>query len=205
MLFTTAYLPPVSYFVLLYNANEVLIEACENYNKQSYRNRCRISAANGKMDLNIPIEKSTTGNRNIKNIRIADHTNWQQQHWRSITSAYNTSPFFEFYEDEFRCFYKKKWQFLWDYNLDILMFLLNLLNIEKKINFTSSFMLNVSDVWDAREAIHPKRKSTVSMPTYYQVFNQKHGFLEDLSIIDLIFNMGNEAIFTLMESKIINN
>lgn len=201
VLLSTAYLPPISYFVAILNAEDISVETHENYIKQTYRNRCKIAAANGLMNLNLPIEKAQYGKNQIKDIRIANHDNWQKQHWRSITSAYNTSSFFEYYEDDFRPFYEKEWKYLYDYNQEILMLLLNLLDIEKSIQNTDDFLMTYTDKMDLREAIHPKKNIIVDIPEYYQVFQLKNGFQEDLSIIDLLFNMGNEAILVLLKSK----
>ncbi len=197
MLFSTAYLPPVSYFVGMDKCDEILLESCENYTKQTYRNRCNIVSANGVVGLTIPIEKGRGQKIPIKDVRIADYDNWQQQHWKSICSAYRSSPFFEYYQDDFHPFYHKKWKYLWDYNLELLSVILELLDIQPTIKMTNSFQLEYQNVKDKRFIIHPKKEPIVDIQPYYQVFREKHGFIKDMSIVDLLFNMGNEAIFTL--------
>ena len=200
-IFSTAYLPPVSYIAAMLNAENVWMEAHENYVKQSYRNRCRIATANGVETLSIPVESNSGQKNPIRDVRISSHGNWQQTHWRAITSAYMNSPFFEYYQDDFRPFYKNKWTFLWDYNLELLTLILQLLNENPKIIPTETY-LNIShEINDLREIIHPKKNPVLVTKPYYQVFENKFGFLSDLSIIDLLFNMGNEAVMILGPPK----
>ena len=131
-LLSTAYLAPIEYYVVLANSERILLEQHEYYQKQSYRNRCRIATANGIMDLSIPVDSA--GKTPIRDLRISDHNNWQTHHWRSIETAYNSSPFFEYYADDFRPFFEKKWLFLWDFNLALFNKTLELLDIETKIS-----------------------------------------------------------------------
>jgi len=197
--FSTAYLPPVSYYAALVKADKVFLEYHENYTKQSYRNRCHIAAANGLMALSIPVEKQGKEKILTRDIRISEHGDWQTQHWRSISSAYNSSPFFEYYQDDFQPFYEKKWDFLWDYNLELLNLTFKLLDISPEINFTSEFLTNLDNGTDLRDKIHPKKKCLFENEKYFQVFENKFSFIPDLSIIDLLFNMGNEAVLILQK------
>lgn len=196
---STAYLAPIEYYRVLANADEVLLEQHEFYVKQSYRNRCVIATANGLMDLTIPVEKFENGKTRIRDVRISYHGNWQLQHWRSIASAYNSSPFFEYYMDDLIVFYEKRWNFLWDFNVEIQQKILELIDLQPIIRLTEIYSKDLSDkIKDLRSVIHPKKK-LVSEPTqlYYQVFVHKYGFQPNLSVLDLLLNMGNEAIFTL--------
>lgn len=189
---STAYCAPVEYFQHLKNAKKVCIEQYEYYQKQSYRTRSRIVSANGIMDLSIPVEKKN--HAPIRDLRISDHSDWQTQHWRSIEAAYNSSPFFEYYADDFRPYFEKKWLFLWDFNTELLYKTLELLDIETKIEFTAQYEPQVEDnTLDLREIIHPKKEITLPLKPYYQVFATRFGFLPNMSIIDLLFNMGNES------------
>ncbi|MFZ4582276.1 MAG: WbqC family protein [Paludibacter sp.] len=191
ILISTAYLATVEYFYFINCATEVILEQYEYYEKQSYRNRCRILTANGVMDLSIPVIK--TGKMLIRDIRISEHDNWQANHWRAIESAYNSSAFFEFYADDIRPFYERRWEFLWDFNFEIQQKMLELFDIEKKINLTTSFQIENENFIDLRNLIHPKKESQISSRPYYQVFEQKFGFCPGLSSIDLLFNMGPES------------
>ena len=199
VLLSSLYLAPVQYYSKLFRAESVEIEADDNYQKQSYRNRCIIAAANGALPLSIPVEKEKGVKFKMRDIKIADHGNWQHFHWNAIISAYNSSPFFEYYKDDFSLFYEKKTTYLFDLNEELRTLICNLLTIETPISYTSKFAQEVeSHTLDLREAIHPKRdwretdKQFVAKP-YYQVFAEKHSFIENMSIIDLLFNMGNES------------
>lgn len=191
-LFSTAYLAPVEYFQYLKTAGKVCIEQHEYYQKQTYRSRCRIATTNGIMDLSIPVEKRN--HTLIRDIRISEHSDWQTQHWRSIEAAYNSSPFFEYYADDFRPFFEKKWLFLWDFNMELHHKTLELLDIETEILLTETYKPQTGEeTLDLREIIHPKKEASIPLKSYYQVFATKFGFIPNMSIIDLLFNMGNES------------
>jgi len=191
ILFSLAYLPPVEYFMLFNKAENVFIEQHEFYQKQSYRNRCLIASSNGVMPLTIPVEKS--GKELYKDVKISTHTDWQTLHWRAIEASYSSSPFFEYYSDEFRVIFEKKWVFLWDFNFELLNKTVELLEIEKEIQLTERYEAQPAGVYDVRELIHPKKEMVANVPSYYQVFGQKNGFRSGLSILDLLLNMGNES------------
>ncbi len=182
----SAYLPPISYIKALRQAAEVKIEVWEHYVKQTLRNRCIIDSPQGALSLSIPVEK-TGGKCAMRDIRISDHGNWRHQHWNALMSSYGQSPFFEYYADDFAPFYEKRWTFLVDFNEDLLRLVLQLADIEKSWSRTESFH-GVSS-WNTEENNLPK--------PYYQSFSSKHGFLSDLSIADLLFNMGPESVFFL--------
>ena len=196
---STAYLAPVEYYMLLSDADKILLEQHDFFVKQTYRNRCTIATANGVMDLIIPVEKSASNKTLIKDIRISDHGNWKINHWKAILSAYQSSPFFEYYADDLVYCYEKQWDFLWDFNLVLQEKMLILLDIHPEINLTDKYQADYHNEYiDLREAIHPKKENVITdLHSYYQVFSQKFGFQKNLSIIDLLFNMGNESILIL--------
>ncbi|MDD4968063.1 MAG: WbqC family protein [Paludibacter sp.] len=200
-----AYLAPVEYYSEMANAGTVFIENCDFYLKQTYRNRCRIAAANGSMVLSIPVEKAGSEKILTRDVRISEHNDWQLNHWRSIESAYNSTPFFEYYKDDLLPFYEKKWNFLLDFNLEIQSKILELLNLSTDIQLTTEYKVTLDDtVLDLRDAIHPKKENqSLNSKTYYQVFDQRFGFQPNLSIIDLLFNMGNESIFSLIHNSLL--
>jgi hypothetical protein len=174
------------------NNSEVLIEKQEGYAKQTFRNRCNIYGPNGKQALVIPVNRKN--NTIITDVRIDYSSNWNKIHWKSIESAYNKSPFFIYYADYFIPFYSKKYTFLFDLNTELILLVLKLLRSETDLLFTKEFNRIYNDKKDYRNNISPKSKSFLSDVTngyYHQVFNEKHGFLSDLSIIDLLFNRGN--------------
>ena len=197
---STAYLGPVQQYSKMFHFPEVRIETSENYLKQSYRNRCIIAGANGPLPLSVPIVKPDTLKCLTKDIRISDHGNWRHLHWNAIVSAYNSTPFFEYYEDDFAPFYEKKYEFLFDFNEELRMLICQLLDIQPQIQYTTSFE---ADVENDFRWISPKQDiadPSFLLKLYYQVFQDKHGFLPNLSIIDLLFNTGNEGILILRDS-----
>jgi len=197
---TSAYLAPVEYYSAMAKADIVFLEHCEFYEKQSYRNRCNIAGANGQLALTIPVEKSKGSRMLTRDVRISEHSDWQLQHWRSIESAYNSTPFFEYYKDDLIPFYEKNWIFLWDFNAEIQTKMLELLDLQVDIQLTKEYKVDFDEnVQDVRNSIHPKKETEVgSFRTYYQVFEQRFGFIPNLSSIDLLFNMGNESILILI-------
>ncbi|MDR0508132.1 MAG: WbqC family protein [Dysgonamonadaceae bacterium] len=195
---TTAYLAPVEYYILSVQAGRVIIESNDNYVKQTYRNRCVIACANGLQTLTIPVV-NTAAKCLMRDIRIADHGNWQHLHWNAIVSAYKSTPFFEYYADEFFLFYKKRQHFLFDFNEQLREWLCSQLDISFAVSYTTGYTAGPeSGIWDLREAIHPKKKTvTEKFKPYYQVFENRYGFQSNLSIIDLLFNMGPESFLWL--------
>lgn len=203
---SSAYLAPIRYYTKFCTGNRIFIEQYESYKKQSYRNRCMILSANGPIPLSIPVVHSSSEKTLTKDIRIAEHGNWQHIHWNAIVSAYNSTPFFEYYQDDFYPFYHKKQTFLFDFNEGLQALVSGLLSIDlPTIEYTSGYKQEFSaDESDLRDIIHPKKSPEsdddfISIP-YYQVFGQKFGFVENLSIIDLLFNMGNESRLILESS-----
>ncbi|MBR6998314.1 MAG: WbqC family protein [Prevotella sp.] len=199
VLLSTTYFGPVQWYQKLYRHGEAMIEVCESFQKQTYRNRCLIATAQGVQALTVPVEGSKA-NRLVADLRISDHGNWRHQHWQAITSAYGDSPFLEYYEDDLRpFFFEHQWERLVDFNDAIVRRMCELLDIHPVLKNTTEFE-RVVGFADYREAISPKHplpdSEFVSRP-YYQVFSQRHGFLPNLSILDLLLNMGPEAIFFL--------
>ena len=194
--FSTAYLPPIGYFAPIINSQKTLIEDDENYVKQTYRNRCLIYTANGLFPLSIPVVKVNGNHTKIKDIEISYFENWQQHHWRSIVSAYNQSPFFLYYRDELEVFFTKQFKYLLDFNTELMKVILEALDLNTEIVFTEKFIGNDNHSYlDLRNKFNPKKRDTENgFPEYTQVFNEKHGFIPNLSIIDLLFNEGPNAL-----------
>ncbi|MDR2680445.1 MAG: WbqC family protein [Tannerella sp.] len=196
---STAYLAPVQYYSKLARFDEIRIETAENYPKQTFRNRCLIAAANGTQTLTVPIVKPACAKCPTRDIRISNHGNWRHIHWNALVSAYNISPFFEYYADDFRIFYEKKYTYLIEYNESLRSLLCELLDIHPVITYTEKYEPAVEN--DFRTAIdprHPQPDTTFTPLPYYQVFRDKYGFIPNMSIADLLFNMGPESIFFLL-------
>lgn len=200
-LLSSAYCAPIQWFQKLNRYDAVIIEQHDNFLKQTFRNRCVIATANGTQTLTIPVEKSDGDKCLMRDIRISDHGNWRRLHWNALATAYGDSPFFDYYADDLRPFYEKRFAFLLDFNMQMTAKLCELLDITPNISLSEEYVKDVeSGVDDFRDAIHPKHPMPdadfIPKP-YYQVYAQRHGFIPNLSILDLLFNMGNEAVFYL--------
>jgi hypothetical protein len=197
-LLPTAYLPPVSYFGLLVQSQKAFIEIYETYPKQTYRNRCRIYTANGLQSLSIPVKKVNGNHTLTKDIEIDYSLPWQKTHWRSIQSAYNKSPYFFYLQDYFDPYYHKRQKYLVDWNLNLLEPIFKILKIPgTELIRTSDYEPVPTEKDDYRTVFTPKSgnkgNSFFQIPRYIQTFEEKHGFLSDLSIADLLFNEGPSA------------
>ena len=199
-LLQSTYFGPVQWYQKLYRYDSILIEQHDTYQKQTFRNRCVIATANGLQALTVPVE--APGERcAMKEVRISDHNQWHRVHWNALQSAYSESPFFEYYQDDIRPFFEKKYDYLIDFNEAIRQKICELIDIEPKVEYTKEFISSTpSTIADYREVIHAKHPQTDADFTpkrYWQVFERKHGFQPNLSILDLLFNMGTESVFYL--------
>lgn len=198
----SAYWAPISYYTALYRHGGAVIEQHDAYIKQTYRNRCTIVGAQGVQVLTVPIEKPAP-RMLMRDIRISDHGNWRHLHRSAIASAYGSSPFYEYYADDINRFYEQRYDYLIDYNCAQIESVCGWLGINLDISRSDSYLsVTPDDVVDLREAIHPKHpdmeRLAAYMPKpYYQVFSARHGFMSDLSILDLLCNMGNESLLLL--------
>jgi hypothetical protein len=197
VLLSTTYFGPVQWYQKLHRAEYIEIEQWESFQKQTYRNRCLIATTNGIQALTVPIERNNS--QLLKDIRISDHGNWRRLHWNALQSAYGESPFFEYYQDDIHPFFEKRWTFLLDFNEEIRARMCELIDIEPHVSYTSAFVAD-TNIPDFRSAINPKHPAPdpdFTPKPYYQVYQPKHGFLPNLSILDLLFNLGPESIFYL--------
>ncbi|MCG7280289.1 WbqC family protein [Chryseobacterium taklimakanense] len=194
------YLPPVSWFsVFLHQDSEVVFEQYENFPKQTYRNRANIYGANGKLSLIIPIHHN--GKRAMKDIEISYSENWQHLHWKSIKNAYQSSPYFEFYEDHLKQIFDSEEKSLIKFNLRALEIILKLLKTEKAYSLNDEYARNPAEI-NYREKFSAKQPSEFEMEEYYQTFSDKLGFLADLSILDLLCNKGPESLTYIQNIKL---
>ena len=208
LLLSTAYAPPISYFAKLYEYQGKVIglEAQEHYLKQSYRNRCRILSPNGVQALTIPVEQSLSLKTKIRDVRISEHGSWRHLHAQALRTAYGASPFFEYYADELLPFYERRYSFLWDFNEELLRVLTRQLQLEVSWSATEEFAdpaEECPETCDLRYVIHPKKRHSVAglmRPPYYQLYQDRFGFVEELSILDLLFEMGPESLLILRDS-----
>lgn len=193
------YLPCIDFYALAIKHGTIIFEIHESFPKQTYRNRCYIYSANGLLTLSIPlIKKNNTPTKDIK----IDYTNdWQIKHWRAIESAYSNTAFFLYFQDYFKDIFSKKEIYLKDWNNKLFETINKILKINLSYTFTTKFEKEILEKPDYRNHIHPKQKPLLSKyPLYFQPFAQKHGFIANLSIIDAIFNLGNEQTKNYIET-----
>lgn len=194
------YMPPISWFAAYLQADDVLIEQWEHFPKQTYRNRADILGANGKLSLIIPIQHN--GKKHLKDIEISYTEDWQKNHWRSIKSAYQSSPYFEFYEDQLERIFHKEENSLLALNISSIEIFMKILKQEKAYDLNKEYFKN-PDQQDFRDKFSSKQPSKWQMDEYYQVFSDKLGFIKDLSILDLVCNKGPESYTYLKNIKLI--
>jgi len=190
-LLQSTYFGPIQWYQKLYRYNHCLIEQYDSYQKQTYRNRCLIATANGLQALTVPVEHADD-KMLVKDLRISDHNQWRRVHWNALQSAYSESPFFE-----------QRYDYLIDYNEAIRSTICKLIDIQPDVEYTSTFHTPMDDTLDLQDfravihAKHPLPDPDFKVRDYWQVFRQKHGFLPNLSILDLLFCMGPESVFYL--------
>lgn len=206
MLLSSTYFGPVQWYSKLSGCHKVQIERYDNFQKQTYRNRCVIATTQGTQALTVPVERtdSPTGKMLMRDVRISDHGNWRHLHWNALMSAYGESPFFEYYADDVHPFFERRWTFLYDFNMEITHKMCELLDIAPIIEPTTEYIPADSPaldgIRDLREAIRPKHPlpdPEFTPRTYWQVYGLKNGFKPNLSILDLLFNIGNESVLFL--------
>ncbi|TWI98049.1 WbqC-like protein [Mucilaginibacter frigoritolerans] len=193
--FPMFYLPPVEYFININRYKpDILIEREEHFPKQTYRNRANVYTPDGTLALVVPVSKGSKNHTKIKDVKISYDFEWQRLHWLSLQACYRRSAYFEYYEDEFAIFYEKKYPFLFDYNEQLLQFILKSLKLKIEIKYTDSYEAAYPELADFRSSIHPKKEIDFNQKTYFQVFEDRKGFLKNMSIVDLLFNQGPNAI-----------
>jgi WbqC-like protein family len=194
ILVSTAYLPPSEYFSLILRSGRVMVESEENYLKQSYRNRCYILSAHGPQLLSVPVYQGSQHKTPVKEIRIDYSKRWQQVHLRAITAAYGSSPYFQFYFENIEKIISRKTDFLIDLNMELARSILKMLGLKIDVALTTDFKPVGKTEHDFRYSISPKRKPQFIVKEYMRVFDKAKEGYHRLSIIDLIFNTGPEAV-----------
>jgi hypothetical protein len=200
------YLPSVQYFSKLLAYRQITIEQCENYQKGSYRNRCHLAGANGLQILSIPLEKGKHQKLPIREVRITYAQPWHLQHWRSIQAAYANAPFFPYYSEAIQALYEERPEHLFAFNRQLFELICQQLGLSEKITYSTDYQSEVdTDTDDLRELITPKDPLSSKDPAfeatpYPQVFTERHGFLSNLSILDLLFCTGPQAVSILRNS-----
>jgi hypothetical protein len=195
LLFSSVYAGNIDYYSSFYKASSITIDIHEHFEKQSFRNRCVIAGANGRLNLTVPVKRKV-GKNKLKDVRVENDQKWKKLHWKSLESAYRTSPYFEYFEHDLHSIYiSKKHDFLLDFNMDIQDFILNCLSKDVTIIHSSSYVEYSKNYIDLRNKIHPKKPPSqfYNVPSYTQVFQEKMNHFPNLSILDLLFNEGPMA------------
>ena len=197
------YFPSIAHFVAIANTDELIFETDDNFLKQTYRNRAYVYGANGKLTLNIPVIHSQKNRQKSRDVKIFNEEKWQSLHWKSLLSAYRTSPFFEYYEDELQPLFEMKTDFILDFNLKCFETITECLQLDVHTSKTEIYQETPTDTNDFRFLVHAKKEQPQNFESYTQVFNNKHGFIPNLSILDLLFNEGPNALNYLESQTII--
>ena len=193
-LISTAYLPTVRYMSVLAKYGAATIEQYETFPKQTFRNRTTIATGNGLMMLNVPVSRPSGNHSTTAEMVVSYHEPWNIRHWRAIASAYNAAPFFLYYKDELEEILMHQYEHLLQLNEALLYYLLKKLKITCQLEYTQSFIKEAASYIDLRENLTAKKDDpSITYPPYSQVFESRHGFLPNLSVIDLLFNLGPEA------------
>lgn len=197
-----AYFPSIATFVAIVKAEGVVLEIQDNYQKQTYRNRCYIYGANGKLQLSVPVVYSQKNRAKYAEVKIANEYNWQDIHWKSLESAYRTSPFFEFYADELEPLFTETFDTLLEFNMKCFAVVCDCLQLDLTFSKTESFDKSPQNINDLRALVDAKKEKHHAFENYTQVFSNKHGYINNLSILDLLFNEGPNAQFYLESQNI---
>ncbi len=191
------YFPNIHQFRQIIKANNILFEVSDNYQKQTFRNRTYIYGANGKLGLFIPVIHTHKNRELFKDVKISYDSNWMDLHLKSLQSAYRSSPYFEYFEDDFIKLYSKKEKFLADFNIKCIKLISNLLDLDLDFKISNEYVEKTNDIIDLRDLSYARKEKKIETPKYIQVFESKHGYLNNLSILDLIFSEGTNSVLLL--------
>lgn len=194
MLLHPTYFPNIAHFVALIKSKEVVFEVCDNYQKQTYRNRSDIYSANGKLSLSVPVSYTQKLRQKTKDVLISSVDDWQSKHLKSFDSSYRMSPFYEFYIDDLMPIFKTEFKYLLDLNLKCFELLTKALELEISTRLSEDFTIPDNSSYDFRNLVNTKKNNAFQFNKYTQVFTEKHGYINNLSILDLLFNEGPNAI-----------
>ena len=188
------YFPNIHQFTQIIKANNILFEVSDNYQKQTFRNRTYIYGANGKLGLFIPVIHTHKNRELFKDVKISYDSNWMDLHLKSLQSAYRSSPYFEYFEDDFIKLYSEKEKFLVDFNIKCIKLISVLLDLDLDFKISSEYVEKTSDIIDLRDLSNARKEKKIDTPKYIQVFESKHGYINNLSILDLIFSEGPNSV-----------
>ena len=188
------YFPNIHQFTQIIKANNILFEVSDNYQKQTFRNRTYIYGANGKLGLFIPVIHTHKQRELFKDVKISYDSNWMDLHLKSLQSAYRSSPYFEYFEDDFIKLYSEKEKFLADFNIKCIKLISNLLDLDLDYKISVEYVEKTNDIIDLRDLSNARKEKKIDTPKYIQIFESKHGYINNLSILDLLFSEGPNSV-----------
>ena len=188
------YFPNIHQFTQIIKADIILFEASDNYQKQTFRNRTYIYGANGKLGLFVPVIHTHNNRELFKDVKISYDSNWMDLHLKSLQSGYRSSPYFEYFEDNFIKLYSEKEKFLVDFNIKCIKLISNLLDLNLNYKISNEYIEKTNDIIDLRGLSNARKEKKIDTPKYIQVFESKHGYLNNLSIVDLVFSEGPNSV-----------
>ena len=188
------YFPNIHQFTQIIKANNILFEVSDNYQKQTFRNRTYIYGANGKLGLFIPVIHTHKNRELFKDVKISYDSNWMDLHLKSLQSAYRSSPYFEYFEDDFIKLYSEKEKFLADFNIKCIRLISSLLDLDLDYKISGEYVEKTNDIIDLRDLSNARKEKKIDTPKYIQVFESKHGYINNLSILDLLFSEGPNSV-----------
>ena len=188
------YFPNIHQFTQIIKADNIIFEVSDNYQKQTFRNRTYICGANGKLGLFIPVIHTHKKRELFKDVKISYESNWMDLHLKSLQSAYRSSPYFEYFEDDLIKLYSEKEKFLVDFNIKCFKLISNLLDLDLDFKISNEYLEKTSDIIDLRDLSNARKEKKIETPKYIQVFESKHGYINNLSILDLIFSEGPNSV-----------
>ena len=193
------YFPNIHQFTQIIKADNILFEVSDNYQKQTFRNRTYIYGANGKLGLFIPVIHTHKNRELFKDVKISYDSNWMDLHLKSLQSAYRSSPYFEYFEDDFIKLYSEKEKFLADFNIKCIRLISNLLDLDLDFKISNEYVEKTNDIIDLRDLSNARKEKKIDTPKYIQVFESKHGYINNLSILDLIFSEGPNSVSLIVK------
>jgi len=193
------YFPNIHQFTQIIKADNILFEVSDNYQKQTFRNRTYIYGANGKLGLFIPVIHTHKNRELFKDVKISYDSNWMDLHLKSLQSAYRSSPYFEYFEDDFIKLYSEKEKFLADFNIKCIKLISNLLDLDLDFKISNEYVEKTNDIIDLRDLSNARKEKKIDTPKYIQVFESKHGYINNLSILDLIFSEGPNSVSLIVK------
>jgi hypothetical protein len=191
------YFPCIAWYFHHVRSQSSVVEHFEYFERTTFRNRCEVTGPNGKITLSVPLERGRNQRTVMKDVKVCNKEKWQMLHWKTLCASYRRAPYFEYYEEDFIQFFEKKYTYLIDVNHDSMALLNRLLKFDKPSGHTVQYEKEAANVLDLRRQLHPAMELKETLPVYMQNFEERHGFIPNLSMLDMLYSCGNKAIAML--------